>query len=433
MLVSAISLGVTTVYATPACLTISECLDIASEARDNIAGIVSQESELSDEIAELNGEITSLRTEVGNLEVSINRAQAQISDLQDDIAENVELLEETEADIEGLLELVGERMTVTQRMDNRNTAITLLSESEDITDFISQIRFFSRVANADADVMDQLADLLEQYDELITELYDQIEEREEVQEELETQQASLEAQQEVLADLEADLREELYELGIQRMSEEEVAEAADAAREILERTPPPPVVTRPVRTNNNNNDNNSNNSSNDSDSTSTNEESDDTESSDSDDDESSSSSNEAPASNPGTNSGMTHPMPGSRVTSEFGPRWGGHHDGIDVQIFGARPSILAAASGTVTVNTWHGALGWYVIISHDINGQRVDTLYAHMDYQSPVSTGTIVSQGQAIGTQGSTGFSTGAHLHFEVHPGGFSWGGGVNPRNWINF
>ena len=78
-------------------------------------------------------------------------------------------------------------------------------------------------------------------------------------------------------------------------------------------------------------------------------------------------------------------------------------------------------------------MGWYVVISHNINGQRVDTLYGHLRYQPPVSAGDVVTQGQRIGTKGSTGFSTGPHLHFEVHPGGFSWNAGVNPREWINF
>jgi murein DD-endopeptidase MepM/ murein hydrolase activator NlpD len=405
MLVSTISFGVTTIYAAPACLTISECLNIASEARDNISEIVGQESKLGDKIAELNGEIATLSSEIGSLEVSISATKLQISELQDEITENTELLEETGEEIEDLMDAVGERMIISQRMENRNTLFVVLSESDDLTDFISQLRFFSKVANADADVMDQLTELLDLYDGLIAQLHDQVELYGEIQEELEAEQANLESKQEVLADLEAELREELYELGVQRMTEEEALAAAESAREVLERTPPPPVTTT---TNTGSSSGNGSGSST----------------------QASSSGSVASA---GTNSGLSHPMPGSRVTSEFGPRWGGHHSGIDVQIFGARPSILAAASGTVTVNTWHNALGWYVIIAHDINGQRVDTLYAHLESQSSAATGTVVSQGEAIGIQGNTGFSTGAHLHFEVHPGGFSWNGGVNPRNWINF
>jgi len=127
-------------------------------------------------------------------------------------------------------------------------------------------------------------------------------------------------------------------------------------------------------------------------------------------------------------------MPGARVTSEFGPRWGRHHAGIDLAVVG-NPSapVLAAAAGTVTVSQWHDSLGWFVVITHNINGQTVATLYAHLRYTPPVSVGTVVSQGQRIGTKGNTGQSQGAHLHFEVHPGGWAWGNSVNPRQWITF
>lgn len=107
------------------------------------------------------------------------------------------------------------------------------------------------------------------------------------------------------------------------------------------------------------------------------------------------------------------------------------HWGIDWAAPGT-PPILAAASGTIIQNSYNaGGWGWYVVISHNIDGQRVDTLYAHFLYQSPLAEGEVVSQGQYIGTQGNTGWSFGAHLHFEVHPGGFWPGNAVNPRYWI--
>ena len=101
------------------------------------------------------------------------------------------------------------------------------------------------------------------------------------------------------------------------------------------------------------------------------------------------------------------PVPGSRVTQ------GLHgHNGID---FGAARStpIRAAANGTVIVSRnggWNGGYGNYVVITHS-NGTQ--TLYAHM-MSAIVSPGQSVSSGQVIGYVGSTGKSTGAHLHFEV-------------------
>jgi len=393
MLVSTLNLGVTQAYAAPTCRTISECADLATEARDNIADFMILEDALNADIAELEAQITQLRSEIDELEVSIAETELAITGLLEEIVANTEELERISEEIDVLLANVAERMVITQRMDNRNATLVLFTESADLTDFIGQLRFFNRIATTDADIMDQLSDLLDEYDSILYELQESMLIHEEIQAELEEDLAVLEQSQEELADLEAALREELYEIGVQRMSEEDALAAAEAAQAVLEYTPAPAIVTNNT----------------------------------------SSSGGGGSNVSAGTNSGMTHPMPGSRVTSEFGPRWGGHHSGIDVQIFGARPAILAAASGVVTVNTWHDALGWYMIISHDINGSRVDTLYAHMEYQSPQSVGTVVSQGQAIGTQGNTGFSTGAHLHFEIHPGGFSWNGGVNPRNWIIF
>lgn len=396
MLVSTLNFGnvtVVTAEASPVCLTISECLDVASEARENIAEIVGQESELNDEIAELNGEITALRSEIENLELSINATILEISNLQDEITENIALLEETEEGIEALMEAVGERMTITQRLDNHSGLLAILSESDDLTDFISQVRFFNSVAHTDADVMDQLTELIDTYDELIETLSTQATTLGERQEALEAEQAVHESNQESLLVLEGQLREELYELGIQRISEEEALAIAEEAREILERTPPPPVRTMATNTS-------------------------------------------AEAGELANNSGMTHPMPAGRgrVTSEFGPRsLDGFHWGIDWAAPGM-PPILAAASGRVVRNAYNpGGWGWYVIIAHEINGERVDTLYAHFHYQSPITAGTVVEQGQTIATQGNTGFSTGPHLHFEVHPGGFAGSSSaVNPREWIS-
>lgn len=123
------------------------------------------------------------------------------------------------------------------------------------------------------------------------------------------------------------------------------------------------------------------------------------------------------------------PTPGySRVTSDFGMRY--HpilkvrklHTGIDI---GAPSgvSILAADGGTVLYSGWNNAYGQMVIIDH---GAGMSTLYAHQS-KLLVSKGASVSKGQVIGKVGSTGWSTGAHLHFEVRINGTP----VNPRSYV--
>lgn len=111
---------------------------------------------------------------------------------------------------------------------------------------------------------------------------------------------------------------------------------------------------------------------------------------------------------------LVWPVNGGYVSSEMGHRWGRTHKGIDI----ARPSnlnIKAADNGVVVSAGWDsGGYGNKIVIDHQ-NGYR--TIYAHLN-SIDVSAGQIVGQGQTIGIMGSTGDSTGTHLHFEVYKNG---------------
>lgn len=107
------------------------------------------------------------------------------------------------------------------------------------------------------------------------------------------------------------------------------------------------------------------------------------------------------------------PTVGGYVSSPMGTRWGRMHRGIDI----ARPSnysILAADNGVVVSTGADGSYGNRIIVDHK-NGYR--TLYAHLS-SIDVSPGQTVTAGQKIGVMGSTGRSTGTHLHFEVTQNG---------------
>ncbi|MEM6598891.1 MAG: peptidoglycan DD-metalloendopeptidase family protein [Cyanobacteria bacterium P01_C01_bin.69] len=107
-------------------------------------------------------------------------------------------------------------------------------------------------------------------------------------------------------------------------------------------------------------------------------------------------------------------------TSGYGWRWGRMHRGVDVAGPVGTP-IVAAAMGVVEEAGWNsGGYGNLVEIRHPDGSM---TLYAHNNSLS-VSKGQTVRQGQKIAEMGSTGYSTGPHLHFEIHPSG---GGAVNP------
>ncbi len=96
-----------------------------------------------------------------------------------------------------------------------------------------------------------------------------------------------------------------------------------------------------------------------------------------------------------------------------------YHNGTDIAGPVNSP-IVASASGTVIQASSGGPYGNHVYISHNIGGKTYTTVYAHMNSLT-VSSGQQVKQGQQIGTLGSTGNSTGPHLHFEIHDGGYQY------------
>jgi len=117
-----------------------------------------------------------------------------------------------------------------------------------------------------------------------------------------------------------------------------------------------------------------------------------------------------------------------RITSEFGaPRGNRTHQGIDIANSTGTP-IYATANGKVIATGSRGNYGKTIMIYHgtDQDGKTYVTLYAHLNTIN-VSPGESVSQGETIGLMGSTGYSTGPHLHYEVRVNGTS----VNPRHFL--
>ena len=138
----------------------------------------------------------------------------------------------------------------------------------------------------------------------------------------------------------------------------------------------------------------------------------------------------APAPTVATGSFMW-PVPSSKlVTSLYGNRmhpilgYERYHSGVDIN-GAAGAAIVAADGGTVILTSYDaGGYGNYLVISH---GNGKTTLYAHMSSVA-VSTGTVVNKGQTIGYVGSTGLSTGPHLHFEITING----GRVDPLGYFS-
>jgi len=131
-----------------------------------------------------------------------------------------------------------------------------------------------------------------------------------------------------------------------------------------------------------------------------------------------------------SSSGFMRPI-GGRITSPFG--WRTHpifnsrtfHSGVDIA-GPNRGSIKASNSGKVIYSGWYGGYGKVVIVDHgSINGKPTSTLYAHMS-SIRVSQGQNVNKGDVLGYEGTTGYSTGPHVHFEVRING-------KPNNPLNY
>ena len=130
-----------------------------------------------------------------------------------------------------------------------------------------------------------------------------------------------------------------------------------------------------------------------------------------------------PTEPPAKEEGWRQPCSYIMISSAYGYRGSGWHNGVDFANNRGTP-IYASRSGTVTkaVSLTY-SYGNHVVINH---GDGFSSLYAHMDY-FVVSAGQYVSQGQLIGYMGSTGNSTGNHLHFTI----FYNGSDVNPMNYL--
>ena len=114
---------------------------------------------------------------------------------------------------------------------------------------------------------------------------------------------------------------------------------------------------------------------------------------------------------------MRTPINGARISSGFGMRrhptkgYNAMHRGVDFAVPKGTP-ILAAGSGHIEMAGWNGSYGKYIRIRHN---STFDTAYAHLSgFAAGIRRGTAIEQGQVIGYVGSTGRSTGPHLHYEI-------------------
>lgn len=388
---------------------------VYAQAANSISGLKQQLGEISDkqkqlksEIAALNGKINSVSEQKAKLDQQMELTQDKIDateeiirQLNAQIEQKTEELAQAELDLQEKSDLFATRIRVMYE-NGDITYLDVLLESNDLEDMMSRMTIISNIMDYDKKVVAEFKAAKEDIELKKTELEADQKEQKTYQDSLQSQYHDLDAQADeqkaILAELNSNVDAKKAEEEKMQAEQESInseiarlsAEAAKAAKEAAERAA---RAARAAKT-------------------------------------SSGSSTAATYSEPSSGT-FTWPLPGygsGAITSPYGyrihPITGKRklHAGVDL---GAPKGtqIVAAASGTVVKSYMSSSYGNYTVISH---GNGIMTAYAHQSKRL-VSEGDTVSAGQVIGTVGSTGNSTGNHLHFEVYVNGST----VNPMKYF--
>lgn len=383
------------------------------EVQSNINQNKNQSNNVAREIEDLSGQIDTTNNELSEI-------QKELDELNNSIVANKEKLRVAEENLVNRNDTFEKRLRV---MYKRGTVgyIEVLLESTDISDFLTRAEMIKKVIDHDVNLLETMKAERDEIEETKKELEVQQINVAAVKRKIETKKSELvvatRAKEQLLGQLEAD-REKMEQehdaltaeadalsaIIVKKQQEEEARRQAEAAAEAAKKNS--------VSTSNSTSAKNSNQASSNVSNTNN-----------------SSSSTGAVDTSQVSSKGMTWPAPGyNRISSPFGnrihPIFGTKkmHTGVDIAApMGA--SIVAATDGVVQHSGGLGGYGNAVIIDH---GDGIATLYAH-NSQLLVSVGQSVKRGQVIAKAGSTGYSTGPHLHFEVRKNGTY----INPAPWI--
>lgn len=348
--------------------------------KQQASSLSDQESELRSQLKTLEGQVDSKLEEKGILEQQISVLSAQIFNTKALIAEYDVQISEKQVELEQAQSEEDEYYqlycTRVRDMEEQGSVSywSILFSSASFSDLLDRIDFVSEIVNYDNQIYDQLQAAREAVDQAKTDLETQQAEQLTAKETLETQKTSLAEEEAAVDDAIAEInsKKEVYSAQLAEVHskaealEDQIAEEQAAAEKAAAK-------------------------------------------------QNSSSNSSASSGSSSSSGGLTWPCGSSRITSYFGnrssPTAGAstYHKGIDIGA-STGTAIYAAASGTVVTATYSSSAGNYITISH---GNGLSTSYMHCSALY-VSVGDTVSQGQTIAAVGSTGISTGSHLHFAV-------------------
>ncbi len=332
---------------------------------------------------QLDSQITLTREQLDTLDQRLSMLEKAIEQKEDEI-------EQKEAEIDDNKALFEERLRSMQ-LNNTTSTLGLLFGSDSFSDFLSRSESIKRITQHDKDFVDKLVqdqkDIVAAKEEIEADKSEVSKTKQEIEQKESELNSKLSDAQRQIQDIEA-LEADYYK------NKEKIESDKNSVQSEIDR------IYAENAANNNNNNNSGGGSS-------------------------------GGGSGDYVSSDFTWPVPGyTTITSYYGWRFNNtdFHTGIDIAgggIYGH--DIVAADSGTVifSTNSYVPGVGYgrYLIIDH---GNGMSTLYGHTS-QLYVSTGDYVEKGQPIAAVGSTGWSTGPHLHFEIRQNGKH----TNPMNYF--
>ena len=385
-------------------------VDAANGKIDELQGKIDEEEEyqqtLTEQISLYKEQIALFDDQIEALEAEIEDKNAEIDQLEEDIDQLEEDIAAKQVEIEDTFELFKTRMVALYQAGETSSLAMLLSSSS-FGDFVTNIRLMQAVSQSDEQLVDTLKTQKAEQEETKTqvevtkgeveEALVKVQEDEEAiilqREQKKVAQSGLEKAYEESKTAQEDMEalKSQYEDDLASALEEEQQVEAEIQAFYAEQAKKQQAAQQQAAQN--------------------------------------SSSGSTTTNIPQVSAGdlsFRWPLPGySYISSPYGSRWGGFHTGIDISgggVYGA--SIVAAEAGTVILAASHYSYGNYVIVDH---GGGYSTLYAHMS-SIGCSVGDYVTKGQTIGYVGSTGNSTGPHLHFEVRINGAT----QNPQSYVS-
>jgi murein DD-endopeptidase MepM/ murein hydrolase activator NlpD len=311
-------------------------------------------SRYSGEIDQLEGEVAVLRNREAAVEAELERAERELQTQK-------ERLIVLRAHLKRAMIVLKERLVAIYEAGTPDV-LTVILQSDGFSDLLERTEYLNRIQDQDNAVIDRVRDLRDQTRDIVDRLREVKNRIAAKERELQRTRISLEARQADLISARAARQSALDQIEAQEQDlDEDVSELSAKIASQLAAASSAPLPAGPIQ---------------------------------------------------GGSSGLIWPVDGP-ITSGFGTRWGGFHEGVDISVPEGTP-IRAAASGSVVIAGWVGGYGNYTCIDH---GGGLSTCYGHQS-SIAVSVGQSVSQAQIIGYSGNTGHSTGPHLHFEVRING---------------